>query len=421
MSKKFYRPEIDGLRALAIIPVVLFHAGIFGFAGGFVGVDIFFVISGFLITSILLRELRAGTFSFMNFWERRIRRIFPALFVVLMVTAAITYALPLFPQDFMEFAKSLFAQSLFISNLFFMRKEGYFAAPSETAPLLHTWTLSVEEQFYILLPVLLFLLWKFFKAKIVPTLFVFVIFSFVLSVYLVNLFPGDYFTAPYLPDVWRGALNQTVGFYMLPTRAWELMVGALLAASAFAIHSKKVAEVGSMVGVFAIAYAVTQYSAAIQFPGVAALLPVMGAALIIASNTHMQTRVGRMLSWPGLVWVGLISYSLYLWHWPVFVYAKILFPEENVVLTFALILLSVILAWATYKFIETPFGQRKYIPHKRTMVGVGLVSLLVCVGVSYGLRNVDVHKFVSMYAEEVSGVQEQGGAQARGMRRSKRG
>lgn len=385
-----YRREIDGLRALAIIPVVLFHIGISGFSGGFVGVDIFFVISGFLITSIILRDIDQGAFSFAHFFERRIRRIFPALMVVLLVTVVAGFCIVLYPSDFAELGKSIIAQGLFLSNLFFLRNENYFAAPAESFPLLHTWTLSVEEQFYIFFPLLIVGVVIFLKRKLFPIVVAIAAFSFALSMYLAYGMPGADFSIPFIPDiVWNGASNQVAGFYLLPTRAWELMIGAMLAILGVRIRARTWAEVLSWGGICAIIYSVTQFDAMTPFPGAAAAVPVLGAAAIIVSNSGNQTMVGRILSIPIFVWIGLISYSLYLWHWPVLVYTKMFIPEPNTLQTVFLIVVPVILAWGTYRLVELPFKRKQLFPGQRSMIRAGVAALALTVGIGYGMTTLN--------------------------------
>jgi peptidoglycan/LPS O-acetylase OafA/YrhL len=387
-----YRKDIDGLRAIAIIPVVLFHLGITGFSGGFVGVDIFFVISGFLITSIILKDIEKGVFSFSHFFERRIRRIFPALITVLLSTLVVGYVLLLYPDDLSELGKSLLAQSVFLSNVFFLRNENYFATPAETLPLLHTWTLSVEEQFYILFPAILFLVLVVFKKKILPVVVTIAVASFLISVYLVDISPGNDFFLPFIPDFWwNGATNQTAGFYLLHSRTWELMAGALVAITAFRVRSRLVSEILSIAGLLAIVYSVTQFSSETSFPGMAALWPVLGSVAIIVSNTETKTVVGRVLSWPWFVFLGLISYSLYLWHWPVIVFSKIIIPEPNTIQTIALIIVPICLAWMTYICVELPFKQKRYFPKRKPLIigGVSALAVMVILGYVISTKNFD--------------------------------
>lgn len=382
MKSQHYRADIDGLRALAIIPVVLFHAGIVGFSGGFVGVDIFFVISGYLITSIILREIREGTFSLLTFYERRMRRIVPALSLVLFVVFILSFIIIRYPQDFTNLGQSLFAQSVFLANIFFMRQDGYFAAPADTMPLLHTWTLSVEEQFYIIFPILLLLLFRYVRSFVVHILLFLIALSFAYNLLLVVQSPGEAYSLPFLPDIWR-ATNATAGFYLLLTRAWELIAGALLAISAITIPKYGCAEATSVMGLGAIIYSIVIFDASTPFPGSAALLPVLGSAAILVSNANHVTFTGKILSFPTFVWIGLISYPLYLWHWPVFVLGKIATLGTGIVVDYrVLILFSVLLAWLTYRFVETPFRKKRVLSSRKSMLiaGTCVISFFLSIG-----------------------------------------
>ncbi|MBP6924079.1 MAG: acyltransferase [Candidatus Pacebacteria bacterium] len=362
MQKPHYRPDIDGLRALAVIPVILFHLKIAGFGGGFIGVDIFFVISGYLITSIIMREIREERFSMVRFWERRILRILPALFFVLVVTTIASYFVILFPTDFISFGQSLAAQGLFIVNIFFMRTGDYFAAPAETIPLLHTWSLAVEEQFYIVFPILLVIIYKLSKKAVIPVVALIGLVSFVLSVYLINVSPSAPFTIPFLPHIWGSASYESAGFYFPLARAWELAAGALLALSAFTIRNKVVAEVSAVTGLVLIVSGIVFLTSESAFPGLAALLPVLGTVLIITAGTQRKTFIGEILSFPVLVWVGLISYSLYLWHWPLIVLTKQYLSSPLTGTHTGLILIATfLLAIFSYHFVETPFRKKTFL------------------------------------------------------------
>lgn len=385
IEHQHYRPEIDGLRAIAIIPVVMFHAELFGFSGGFVGVDIFFVISGYLITSIIMRKIEDGSFSFVEFWERRIRRIVPALVVVLTATFVVSYYLILYPYDFQEFGQSLFAQSLFLANMYFMRESGYFAAPAESMPLLHTWSLSVEEQFYILFPlVLVTAVFLLKKKKVVFLLGLLAAVSLALCLWMVDIAGGAEFRVPFMSDIWGSASNVTAAFYLLPTRAWELLLGAIIALLSVSIASAYMREALSFAGLAAILYAVFTFDMYSPFPGARALVPTIGAACIIVSNNSERTTVGSMLSLSPFVWVGLISYSLYLWHWPIFTLSKIHFVVDlSLEHYIPLIVLSVLLAWATYWFVETPFRARSLLPHRKHMIACGLSALIGLAAVGF--------------------------------------
>lgn len=389
-KSRFYRPDIDGLRALAIIPVILFHAGIAGFSGGFVGVDIFFVISGFLISSIILRELKEGKFSLIKFWERRVRRIMPVMFFISSVVVIAAYFIVLFPVDFVDFGQSLVAQSFFLANVFFMRKDSYFAGPSESMPLLHMWTLSVEEQFYVVLPLLLVAVWyfgrKFFSKAVIAALLVVALLSFSYNIYLVLGDPGGIFSVPFIGYIWGSANNLRAGFFFLPARAWEFLIGALLAAFSFSVKQKWMAEMFSGIGLLFIVYAIATFDSTTAFPGMAVLLPVFGSALIILANTKQDTVVGSLLSFPVLVWVGLISYSLYLWHWPVIVFSKILFADSAQNLMYLILPLVFMLSWFTYRFVETPFRLKKVCAKTSHMFLFGFVAIIMLAGAGLAIH-----------------------------------
>lgn len=380
MQKPHYRPDIDGLRALAVIPVILFHLKIAGFGGGFIGVDIFFVISGYLITSIILREIREGRFSMVRFWERRILRILPALFFVLIATTIASYFIILFPTDFINFGQSLAAQGLFIVNIFFMRTGDYFAAPAETIPLLHTWSLAVEEQFYIVFPILVALVYKLSKKAVLPVVTLIGLVSFVLSIYLINVSPNNPFTIPFLPHIWGSASYESAGFYFPLARAWELAAGALLALSAWTIKNKYTAEISATIGLFLIVSGIVFLTGESAFPGLAALLPVLGTVLIIVAGTERKTFVTEVLSFPILVWTGLISYSLYLWHWPLIVLTKqYLNTPLTATHTSAIIIATFLLAIFSYHFIETPFRKKVFLRQRWQIFTFALFTVVATV------------------------------------------
>ena len=347
-----YRPDIDGLRAIAVLSVVLYHAGLPYLPGGFVGVDIFFVISGFLITRIIADEIAEGNFSILKFYERRTRRIFPALLVMLSVSIIIASFVAL-PAELEDFGTSLAAVTLFVSNIYFWQTADYFAGPAHLQPLLHTWSLAVEEQFYIVLPLLLIGLTRWMRAYLIPILIAATLASFVLSVWAVGAKPN-------------------AAFYLLPTRFWELMVGALIALGAVpAFKARKWAGAGAAAGLALIVMAAVLYSNATAFPGAAAALPVLGTALIIHAGTmHRDTIVCRMLSLPSVVFVGLVSYSFYLWHWPVLTFTRIARGE---ILTSGetamLVVLSFVLAVLSWRFVELPFRERRVLPKRDALFG----------------------------------------------------
>lgn len=334
------RPEIDGLRALAVLPVLLFHADL-GFSGGFVGVDVFFVISGFLITGLILQDLERGQFHLLYFWERRVRRILPALATVVLSTLVAGWFL-LLPQDFKQLGRSATAQALLLSNVYFWRDSGYFAQAAELKPLLHTWSLAVEEQFYLCFPFLLIALKRLSHKSLVRTLVLLLLASLGLSIC------GSY------------SRFASATFYLLPARAWELLLGSLLATLPFRVACPPwLKEALSWSGLLAILCAVFCYDSKTPFPGYAALLPCVGTALVIWSNTSRLTSAGRLLATRPFVFVGLISYSLYLWHWPVLVFSKYWALEPLSILHRLLLLVSsVILAGLSWRFVEAPFRQR---------------------------------------------------------------
>ncbi len=363
-----YRPDIDGLRALAVLPVLLFHAHIAGFSGGFVGVDIFFVISGYLITGIITREIDEGTFSIVNFYERRARRILPALFVV--VTAVLAGASWLYlPGDFEDVPRSALMALLFLANVWFFLNTGYFAGGSETMPLLHTWSLGVEEQFYIGFPILLWLVARFRPSWRLGVVAAVAAFSFAIALATQN--KGDGFA-----------------FYLLPARAWELFAGSLLALGAVpSVRNRMAREVISLAALAAIAASVTLYNSQTVFPGLAALPPVLGAAALI--HCAPGTLTGRLLSLRVPVMIGLISYSLYLWHWPLIVLAEYAQDERlSTVQGLVVIAVSLLLAWASWRFVEQPFRNRKRFGRARiftlSATGIGALGALSLVMMAQG-------------------------------------
>jgi peptidoglycan/LPS O-acetylase OafA/YrhL len=335
-----YRPDIDGLRALAVLPVILFHADL-GCPGGFVGVDIFFVISGFLITSLILREINHDAFHLITFWERRIRRILPALIFVILATLVSGWFLYL-PEDFNAIGKSVVAQALLISNVIFWRNTGYFAPGVDTMPLLHTWSLAVEEQFYVLFPLVLVFLARHKRFPVASTILGLGAVSFAISI------AGTY-------------VNPSATFFLLPTRAWELMIGGFLAAApGRQVTSRWVNETAAWAGLGLILFSIFFYTKETRFPGLAAMPPCLGAALIIFSGRTGATLISRGLVVRPVVFIGLISYSLYLWHWPVLVFSKYLARGgQSVELRVALLVASLVLAILCWRYVETPFRQRK--------------------------------------------------------------
>lgn len=350
-----YRPDVDGLRAIAVLVVVFFHFRLGSFDGGFVGVDIFFVISGYLITGIIVDELRRSEFSVASFYARRIRRIFPALAVVSLATLLSGYFF-LLPADFASLGEQTAYAIFGLSNFYFYNHSGYFDRAAEMLPMLHTWSLGVEEQFYLFWPALLiagFRLKQLGTRGVVTLLTVVAFCSFIASIYFVYA-------------------DEKFAFFMLPTRAWELAVGGLLVFAPI-IRGHAVARALNAIGLVLIGYAVFGLSEDSPFPGLNALAPVLGAAFIIWPKEHVGPIVRTLSSRP-FVFVGLISYSLYLWHWPVAVYFRIYNfgrpPHLDEAL--ALIVLSFVLAVLSWAFVEKPF--RRVAVEKRPFIRYGLVA-----------------------------------------------
>lgn len=335
-----YRAEIDGLRALAVVPVILFHAGFDLFSGGFVGVDVFFVISGYLITTILVDDIEKKRFSIINFYERRARRILPALFFVM--ACCIPFAwMWMLPSQLKDFSQSLIAVSLFVSNVLFWRESGYFAVAAEKAPLLHTWSLAVEEQYYILFPVFLILAWRFGKNRVFWMIVVFAAISLGLS-------------------EWGWRHYATANFYLAPTRAWELFAGSI---AAFIVMKRGVGNNNplALLGLVAIIFSIFAYDESTPFPSIYALVPVLGVVLLVLYAGE-ETFAAKLLSTKLFVGIGLISYSAYLWHQPMFAFARIRsIAEPSGWLMMALGVVSFILAIFSWRYIERPFRARQKI------------------------------------------------------------
>lgn len=355
-----YRREIDGLRAVAVLPVILFHAGFGLVPGGFVGVDVFFVISGYLITMIILSELAAGSFSFATFYERRVRRILPALFVMLSACLVCAW-LWLPPADMKEFSRSLSYVPLFGSNIFFSKELGYFDSAAELKPLLHTWSLAVEEQYYLLFPLVLVGLWKHARP-VIPHVF--------LVVALVSIGIAEH----------QVANRPESAFYLLPSRVWELLCGALVAwVTMKGMLPMRGSQAGSALGLLLIGYALFFFDSDTAFPGLNALLPVVGAALVIAFATP-ATFIGRLLGARVLVGIGLVSYSAYLWHQPVFVFARHRsFEELGGGLALFLCVLTFALAYLSWRFVEQPVRRRGVVSSARVVTGALALSVAVLV------------------------------------------
>ena len=382
-----YRPDIDGLRAIAVLGVLLFHLNPAYLPGGFVGVDIFFVISGYLITRIILKELDAGTFTFAYFYERRVRRIFPALFFMLAICTPLAY-LTLYADAFITYIGDLKYAAAQIANIHFGKDVDYFSMDAEQSPLLHTWSLGVEEQFYIIWPALLLLCYKMGKKGSVKWAMAgLAVLSLALSQILI-------------------AFQETnQAFYMLYARAYELAIGGMLALPAFQKNNfgQKGNELWALSGIALIALSYILITKQVMFPGVTALVPTFGTAFVIYA--HMggaSTWVSRMLSWRPVIYIGLISYSLYLWHWPFIAMYDTYMQGAAMTPIAALVIagVSILCAMVSHRFIEKPFrkyrkdGERS---HKWRVFGAALLCIICFVVVSeqwkaYAVRNIPLNR-----------------------------
>ena len=381
-----YRKEIDGLRALAVIPVILFHAGFTTFSGGFVGVDIFFVISGFLITTIIINEMDNGSFSLLNFYERRARRILPALFVVMLCTLPFAWFW-MQPQDLKNFSQSLVAVPLFVSNILFWRTSGYFDSESELKPLLHTWSLAVEEQYYILFPMFLILAWKLGKKWII---------SLLLIVFIISILAAE----------WGSKTQPSFTFYLLPTRAFEILIGSLIS---FYINHKKgiisvsesVSQSVSLVGLALVLYAIFAFDSKTPSPSLYTLVPTIGAGLIIMF-ANSQNLVGSLLGSKIFVGVGLISYSAYLWHQPIFALLKYKSIDGLLSVEFSLILLIIILilSFLSWYYVEKTF--RKNNIRKSNFFLFSLIGSLIFILIGfYENFNIKIKESKDFYSKNI--------------------
>jgi peptidoglycan/LPS O-acetylase OafA/YrhL len=361
-----YRPDIDGLRAIAVLAVCFYHANFSGFSGGYVGVDVFFVVSGFLIASFISSEMERGTFSLISFYERRIRRIFPALFNLALWTILAAFIL-LNPDDLRDFGNSLLAMTMFASNLFFSGQDhlrGYFGDLASQKPLLHTWSLAVEEQFYIFFPITMLALHRW-SAKRQTLSIVFIV------IFAVSLILG----------VGSTASNAEAAFFFLTPRVWEFMCGALLATISLPpLKHRLFREIAGVVGLALVCYAVTVFDKHTTFPGLNALFPCVGAALLIHAGAGGTSYIKRLLSLPPLVFVGVISYSLYLWHWPILVFAKLFLVRglDNWE-TAAAIACALLAAFLSFEFVELPFRRKRSSIGRQQVFALGGIAGIICI------------------------------------------
>ncbi|MEO1482334.1 MAG: acyltransferase family protein [Myxococcota bacterium] len=352
-----YRAEIDGLRAVAVVPVIFFHAGLELFSGGYVGVDVFFVISGYLITTLIVNALDRGDFSIARFYERRARRILPALLLVVLASLPFAWAW-LTPSDMRGFAAGIVGLATFSSNFVLWQQSGYFDTGAELNPLLHSWSLAVEEQFYVLFPVFLCLVWRFGKSLLFPLI-------------------GMLFVSSLLLGEWAVGSYPDAAFFLLPTRGWELLLGALCALTLRRPGPKLTglgANAASLGGLGLVAFAVFSFDRTTPTPSLATLIPTAGTALVIL-GANRGTIAHSLLSTRPAVAVGLVSYSAYLWHQPIIAFFRVRFGTEldirGVIFCVALAFLLAIVSW---RFVEQPFRHGMRIG-TRPVLTISFVAL----------------------------------------------
>jgi peptidoglycan/LPS O-acetylase OafA/YrhL len=355
-----YRPDIDGLRAVAVLAVVAFHAGVTGFRGGFVGVDIFFVLSGYLISGIIIRALEQDRFSFRDFYARRINRIFPALIIVLLGTFGLGWYL-LFRNEFQNLGKHIAAGATFLSNAALIQESGYFDVAASRKPLLHLWSLAIEEQFYLGWPLILFLSWRYKPRFVAPALLIGV--------------------SSYVLAILASHSDQSATAFFLPfTRLWELVAGFALFAtqngkaepSEFSLSNAK-----AWLGLILLFASIVFVNPAMNWPGGWTLLPVAGTALLVSAGRNAWVN-RTFLAHPAMVWTGLISYPLYLWHWPLLAFARFIDPISPTI--GVAVALSFLLAFLTYRFIEFPIRSRVAGRGRNAIVLIAALALIGFLG-----------------------------------------
>ena len=379
-----YRPEIDGLRAIAILPVIFYHAGLQIFSGGYVGVDIFFVISGYLISSIILSEIETGKFSLINFYQRRARRILPALFCVILISTPFAWFI-LLPADLELFGNSAFSALTFWSNYIFYFEIDYFETSSKLKPLLHTWSLSIEEQFYIIYPILLIFFFKFGKK----TFIIFLIISAITSLTLAQWAGNLKFTYPYFEKEFLFFNQSSLTNFFLPIgRIWELIIGILIA---FYIKKNgqpnRFNEILTLFGLILIFYSIFTFTPETNYPSFHTLLPTIGTGLLILFM-NSKTFIHKIFSQKLLVFIGLISYSAYLYHFPIFTFIEYSnYLENSLLLKIILILITFFISFVSWKYIEKPFRNKKKITTKLFIYILLVLYLLTSLFVIFNFHN----------------------------------
>jgi peptidoglycan/LPS O-acetylase OafA/YrhL len=373
----FYRKEIDGLRAIAVLAVMFFHANFLFVRGGFVGVDVFFVISGYLITQIIVTQIQAGTFSLVHFYERRARRILPALFVMMLICLPVAWLIIINPADLKDFCKSFLAVALSASNILFWKESGYFDSSTALKPLLHTWSLAVEEQYYLIFPFLMLIGWRAGAKRTLLLTMILGLSSLVFA-------------------QWSSVHQPVFNFYWLPTRMWELLAGAMIPI-AYAVYPRLtpprsprsgiIDETLGLCGIVLILSSVCMMNEQFPWPSFWTVIPVIGAVLILlfASNA---TLAGRLLGARPLVSIGLVSYSAYLWHQPLLAFARYQFDALTLGFRLALVLAALALGWLSWKYIETPFRNKNRFSSKQIFISAAtFIVLFAAIGLTGYFRS----------------------------------
>ena len=389
-----YRKEIDGIRALAIIPVVLFHAGISFFEGGYVGVDIFFVISGYLITRLIKREFSEKKFSLKIFYERRIRRILPALFFMVLIVTILAQLI-MVPSDLLEFYRSSTANTLFLSNFFFWTNINYFSNPTELMPLIHMWSISIEEQFYLIYPIIfLYLLKKLNLNQILITLFVLLS----LSLFFAQVIGNFNLAYPYVAKKISFFYISSASFYLPVARAWELLCGCMVA-----IYLNKKNNLNNkffdhfvFFGIILILISIFFYDKNIPYASVYTLLPVIGTVLLILFLNE-KSFFYFLFTNKTIVFFGLISYSLYLWHQPIFAFYRIYFINDPFIYEYLLlIIVSIVIAFISWRYIEKPFRNRNFLSSNKVFFVFFFISGLIIIFNSFGINSNGFNKIANI-------------------------